>query len=413
MAQITRSDLGDLAVSARASVTDVKQLSSYNWIEADEPTIVVPGSPPLWAPPRASRQLEKDSGLFFIDQNAARHPECPLEPLFRSLYMTNPSFDIRSVDIITDRNNIRKLLSFIRYSASGNQPAGFTINIEVVQNTAILWRSEAAAREILGPKDLHGFGHEFEKTYTTSRLRGSTGHHRMVSYCFCGLKFIVRHQTDAYVKKTAITHAETSDLSQMMDILSLSPAQSAEQSNPAPSKLKVQSGGQTVPLDSTLEIKTRAIKNVPHFNDIAPQIWASQTPNLVLAYHYRGKFHTPEVEDVACQIKSWENANQSDLQKLGGLVKRITEIAKEYGGEAIVQYDVPGDRLLVTKYSGSKQLPADLYAKWTVGRDGKQIDLMGTKQSSDDGCPKPTNEGERKDEGKSFMSNSEDVRAAN
>jgi hypothetical protein len=37
------------------------------------------------------------------------NPDSPLEPLFRSLYIEHPSFDINSIDIVTDRNNIRKL----------------------------------------------------------------------------------------------------------------------------------------------------------------------------------------------------------------------------------------------------------------------------------------------------------------
>ena len=96
-----------------ALITDVKHLSSYNWIDASTPTIAVPGSPPLWSAPKGPKQLQKDSGLIYLAQNAARHPASPLEPLFRALYTTNQSLDIRSVDIVTDRNNIRKLLSFV------------------------------------------------------------------------------------------------------------------------------------------------------------------------------------------------------------------------------------------------------------------------------------------------------------
>jgi hypothetical protein len=113
--EISRLDLQELETPTSASITDVKHLSSYNWIEAPNagPTIAVPGSPSLWSAPEVSRRLKKDSGLVYIAQNAARHPESPLEPLFRALYITNPSFDIRSTDVVADRNNIRKLLSFI------------------------------------------------------------------------------------------------------------------------------------------------------------------------------------------------------------------------------------------------------------------------------------------------------------
>lgn len=95
IAQISRLELQDLSAPLVATITDVKQLSSYNWIEAPSLTIAVPGTPPLWSAPSAPRQLKKDSGLIYIAQNAARHPDSPLEPLFRALCITNPSFDIR------------------------------------------------------------------------------------------------------------------------------------------------------------------------------------------------------------------------------------------------------------------------------------------------------------------------------
>ena len=143
--------------------------------------------------------MKKDSGLIYIAQNAARNPDSPLEPLFRALYTTNPSFDIRSIDIVTDRNNIRKLLSFVNPSLSKGGLEPFAIGVEIVGNTAIFCREEAVTHEIVGPNDFRGFGHEFEKAYTTEQISGSTGHHRIISYRFGGLNFLVRHETDGYV----------------------------------------------------------------------------------------------------------------------------------------------------------------------------------------------------------------------
>ena len=57
VSEISRLDLQELGTPALASITDVKLLSSYNWIEAPNatPTIAVPGSPALWSAPGASR----------------------------------------------------------------------------------------------------------------------------------------------------------------------------------------------------------------------------------------------------------------------------------------------------------------------------------------------------------------------
>ncbi|OBT84098.1 hypothetical protein VE02_07019 [Pseudogymnoascus sp. 03VT05] len=100
------------------------------------------------------------------------------------------------VEDLTDRNNIRKLLSFINPSMTRNGLETFTINIEVTKNTAIFWRDETATHEFIGPDEFKGYGHEFEKAYTTRQIGASTGHHRIITYRFGGLNFIVRHETD-------------------------------------------------------------------------------------------------------------------------------------------------------------------------------------------------------------------------
>ena len=347
-----------------ALITDVKHLSSYNWIEASRPTIAVPGSPPLWSAPKRPKQLKKDSGLTYVAQNAARHPDSPLEPLFRALYTTNPSFDISSVDIVTDRNNVRKLLSFVNPSLSKGGLEPFAIGVEIVGNTAIFCREEAVTHEIVGPNDFRGFGHEFEKAYTTEQISGSTGHHRIISYRFGGLNFLVRHETDGYVgndKESGHDH-----LSNMLGSLSLSSSNS--HSTPhctcsLGSKLTVKREGQVVSRESTLEIKTRVAHKPLQIHEVAPQLWISRTPKLVRAYHQKGTFEETVVEDVMVEVKKWEERHQEDLRKLAGLIRKIIEEVKERGGSAIVRCD--GQRKLAFQKSGlRKMLPKDLYAKW-------------------------------------------------
>ncbi|MCJ1420460.1 hypothetical protein MMC32_006817 [Xylographa parallela] len=391
--EITRLDLSELETPASASVTDVKVLSSYNWIEAPQatPTIAVPGSPALWSAPGVSRRLKKDSGLIYIAQNAARHPESPLEPLFRALYITHPSFDIRSIDIVTDRNNIRKLLSFLDPSSSRNGLEAFTMNIEVTKNTAIFCRDEAKTLEYIGPNEFRGFGHEFEKAYTVTQIGGSTGHHRIISYRFSDLNFIVRHETDGYVdtdtrspSAKAKNHTQDS-LSSMLETLSLSPARSPPGITPAGSKLTIKEEGQVVPLESTLEIKTRVFHKSLDIQEIATQLWVSQTPKLVRAYHQNGTFQKPVVEDVTAAIKSWEERKQNDLRKLAALIPKIITLVKKCGGNAILKYDVEGDKLVICRVERKAMLPKDLYSKWDDGHhveaetDTAKTDIQGPK----------------------------------
>lgn len=166
VAEISHSDLRGLKTPSTAFITDVKHLASYNWIEKPTPTIAVPGVPHLWSAPQGPQRLEKDSGLIYIDQNAARHPDSPLEPLFCSLFLTDPLFNIQSAHVVTDRSNILKLLSFVHPSMAKNTQQTCAINVEMVKDAAILSRNETATQTYISPRDFRGFGHEFEKKYT-------------------------------------------------------------------------------------------------------------------------------------------------------------------------------------------------------------------------------------------------------
>ncbi|KAI1503742.1 hypothetical protein F5X99DRAFT_374309 [Biscogniauxia marginata] len=378
-ATISRQDLQENNAPA-ATITDVKHLASYSWIEAPIPTISVPGIPPRWSPPRSDWRLPKDSGLVYIAQNAARHPENPLEPLFRALYITNPQFDVRSIDIVTDRNNIRKLLSFVDPSSSRNGLEAFTINVEATGNTVIFSREETATKEIIQPHEFKGFGHEFEKAYTKYQISDSTGHHRIVSYRFGGLTFIVRYEVDGYLEgnsgaASSSKELEPDGLSGLLGSLSLSSSSSRRKATiPAGSKMAILQEGHTVPLESVLEIKTRVAHKPLMLSEVAPQLWVSQTPKLVRAYHRGGLFQRPQVEDVMGEIRIWEQRQQKNLKELAALVKKIVAVVKGHGGSATIKYDSIRDALIVTKANNKPMLPKDLYTKWD---DKKESEVTG------------------------------------
>jgi hypothetical protein len=383
---VSRIDITELAPLPNASVTDVKHLASYNWIEAPTPTIAVPGLPPSWCEVNTPRQLKKDSGLVYIAQNAARHPESPLEPLFRALYIEDPSFDISSVDIVSDRNNIRKLLSFIEPDSSAHGVKSFTMRMEVVNEVVILHREETLTKEFIGPDDFRGYGHEFEKAYTTSEIPHSTGHHRIVSYRFGSLRFLIRHETDGYVDIGAPTQlaneeSASDDLSSLFESLSILQPRAPHEATSAGSKLTVRKEGRKIALQSTLEIKTRVHHKPLSVADVAPQLWLSQTPKLVRAYHEKGRFKIPVVEDVTSALQKWERLNQQPLGRLAALLVKLIAAGRRHKYSTI-RYDAPSDRLHVEYDEGKKVLPADLYERWTGdqtpehGQENKRDSLL-------------------------------------
>ncbi|KAL3454378.1 hypothetical protein BJX65DRAFT_315648 [Aspergillus insuetus] len=346
IAEISRPDNGEPLAST--SISHVKSLSSYSWIEAPTPTM-----PYL--------KIKKDSGLIYIAHNAARHPESPLEPLFRALYIAHPSFNVRSVDLVTDRNNVRKLMSFVNPFWGQNKREPFTIEVEVTKDTAVFCRSETVAYRIIGPKEARGYGHEFEKAYTIEIVDNGASHHRIISYRLGGMKLLVRYETDGYIRGPAQDAGEASSLPEPQSTLPSKPSYAANDK----SALMIRDEGQIVTLDSILEIKTCTETRLIPLAEVIPQMWVSQTPNLVCAYHDRGLFTCSDVENITEKIKVWEKAHHANIRKLITLIKNIISVAKGHGGKAVVRYDCQRDKLVVCKNDPEKKLlPDDLYARF-------------------------------------------------
>ncbi|KAL1857544.1 hypothetical protein Daus18300_010302 [Diaporthe australafricana] len=355
IAEISRSDLTDL-LAANGRIAGIHQLASYNWLEKAVPTILVPGSPPLWSPPSVLRKLAPDSGVVYIDQNAARNPRFPLEPLFRALYVDNPDFQVRDIDLVTDRNNIRKLLRFVQGSSSD----AFQIRVELAGNrTALFTRVEAKTTDLI--QGFRGYGRNFEKAYTKTE-RGTSAHHRIVSYEFGGMSCIVRHETDGYVEDKSPTELADS-LSDALKGLSMSKPDNV---GSYPAATIVEAGGRAVDLSSTLEIKTRAASRHLDMGEVLSQLWISQTRNLVVGYHQNGVFDNVQLRDMTNETRQWEMTNQKDLCKLACLLEKIIGVVKRSGvRDAVVNYG-GGTRLQMLAGDGKQALPDDLYVKWDM-----------------------------------------------
>ncbi|KAG6022624.1 hypothetical protein E4U40_004487 [Claviceps sp. LM458 group G5] len=368
MATILRSDLQHLITYETACITNVKSVSSYSWIDTPTPTIAVPGSPPLWSPPIIDHRLPKDTGLYYITENAVRLPGSQMAPMFTALSITNPSFNVQSVDVISDRNNIRKLLSFIKPGLDGDLNKQFTIKLELVGKTLLLGRRETAVTRYIEPNSFRGYGHEFEKAYTTSQIGGSTSHYGIVSYRFCGLNFMIRYQTDGFVSTQSADSAREA-LSERLEFPTPSSVNRLPPTvDPSLKEVMVLRKGHSVPLESILEIKTRANVGSLEFNDVAPQLWVSQTTKLVRAFHAQGSFFKPQVEDVSAQLKEWELDSQEDLKILGALIDKIITVVKgceSCDGRGILRYDVATGSLIISRDEGNERmLPEDWYSKW-------------------------------------------------
>lgn len=188
----------DDTAKAVVGIENFSFVASYNWSnDTKEPTIFVPGCPPRLTAPPLPTYVQKDTGVFYTDQNTARSQNATFDPFFKSLLAMNPQFDMNSISIVIDRKNLQQLLRF----ASDYSNKSFTIDVDMINNTMFFTRREPNNYQIIRESDNHGCGHEFEKAFTTldKDLEDTTGHYRIVQYDLGGFKCLARYEADAYI----------------------------------------------------------------------------------------------------------------------------------------------------------------------------------------------------------------------
>jgi hypothetical protein len=373
------------------TIQDVEYVASYNWLEGKAPTILVPGkrpewnhidhsltswcsmrltanhihqqwlttpnigSPPAWTPPVGESRLKPDSEDVFRDINAARYPSYPLEPTFRALKVMEPEFDLHTIDIVGCGSTIGNLMKF-----SGSLSKPFRFDVDVVGDTVLFVRRESSPTEII--QDLQGYGHTFPEAYTTwdSAVRNSCSHQRVVQYEFGGLRFLVRSETDGYLKDARLgispaAQLEPRNLDDALETISLIP-----NTADAGKELQVRLRGTKVPQSQIFDVKTRRSNKLFDMEDILPRLWVNHTSKFLIAYHKFGVFENPEVEDVRGEVLAWEENNSNLLARYHAVVKRIVDVVRDSEDKQCeVSWDGEGP-LLITKQigTGRRALPS-------------------------------------------------------
>lgn len=270
-----------------------------------------------------------------------------------------PPYDLQAVDIVGCGSTIGNLLRF-----AGSESKTFRFEVDVIGDTVLFVRKEGSPTELI--TDLRGYGHTFPEAYTTwdSEVRSSCSHQRIIQYEFGGLKFLVRTETDGYVKeadtKVSSSVANSTSQSSLDDALGTIAVSSTEVAQDQQLQLKTQ--GMRVRQDQIFDIKTRASYKPFDMNEILPRLWVNQTSKFLIAYHQSGLFDKPEVKDVKQEVIRWENGNSILLARFHALVKRIVDAVRDSDQQQCeVSWDGQGP-LCVTKQIGERRraLPSDL-----------------------------------------------------
>ena len=149
----------------------------------------VTGSPAIWTGCAVPFKLEPDHPSVFVDKDGARLSEYPMLPLFVAAdAIHGPKaaaalVDWPTVDIVTDRNSLRKLLRWLKPSP-GKEVREFRIEIQLVgTKTLVMGRWEGGMYE--PPTRTYGYGFECATTRAAPGCPPSgqhRGHHRAITY---------------------------------------------------------------------------------------------------------------------------------------------------------------------------------------------------------------------------------------
>ncbi|KAN0139682.1 hypothetical protein V8E53_002344 [Lactarius tabidus] len=280
-------------------IDNVKYVASYNWVDAEKPTMIVPGSPAIWTERAVPFTLQPDDNFIYVDRNTAQLSQYPLLPLFAAAdaihsQEATPPVDWPTVDAITDRNGLRKLLRWLNPSP-GRAVRDFRIDVQLLgAKTLVLSRWESPTREIHTGRS---FGHAFETAMTcVAPDCPSSGHQRVITYDMFGMKMIVRFGVDAYLPSPDLTAATTtnddSDLADALSNVNIQQSPISTSASTTSQAIDIVHAGKQVPQDALVELISRSKYYLDQldWNELYPQMALSQTPMLRLGVHERGEF---------------------------------------------------------------------------------------------------------------------------
>lgn len=270
-----------------------------------------------------------------------------------------PQYDLQAVDVVGCGSTIGNLLRFTR-----SEPRAFCFDVDVVGDTVLFVRKERSPTELI--TNLQGYGHTFPEAYTTwdSEVRGSCSHQRIIQYDFGGLRFLVRTETDGYVKEagenTSSSVTKYTSKSSLDDDFGTMAVTSTDVHQGQKLQWKIQ--GTRVHQGQIFDIKTRASYKPFDMDEILPRLWLNQTSKFLLAYHEYGLFDKPKVKDIRQEVIRWENDNSALLARFHALIKRIVDVARDSDRQ---QYEISWDGqgpLHITEQIGEvrRALPPDL-----------------------------------------------------
>ena len=149
------------------------------------------------------------------------------------------------------------------------------------------------------------------------------------------------------------------------------------------------------------DLKTRTIKRRDQVDEIlAEQIaryWVAQIPFFNLAIHERGRFSPGDilVQDARKDVDKWQNKHQSELRKLGVLLEKLVQLARDSVPDHKYEVVCQTPNALEIREQGGKvngPLCEELRQVWlgsSAGSDGDSEASGGARSESDEPDDQP------------------------
>ncbi|KAF9522593.1 hypothetical protein CPB83DRAFT_911260 [Crepidotus variabilis] len=344
---------------ANMPMTKAKCIGSYNWLEADQstPTIIVPGSPPQWRPRPLPHSIPfPDQGMHIIDQGGYRMSNTrtsTLLPLIcavnKCAELNNENFDWSSIDIVTDRSALRKLLRWANGKAlptrmSRQSDGNFRIDLEMAgEGTLLMSRVPLCLADRF---DGRGYRRGFEKAFTLEPEVGreALDHYRVVTYNLAGIKMVVRFEVDAFMpeaqhdSQVSSQEVDSYSIDQLSNALASATITTRRTAEPTRYHgVTVMVGGQQVPQSSIVEFKTQSHRNRRPIDwaEVYSQIFLSQTDSLIWAQHDRGQFGSVQrIQLTSSQLEAVKEEAQLHIGQLVDVLLAARELFRRHGGQA-------------------------------------------------------------------------------
>ncbi|WWC86928.1 uncharacterized protein L201_001808 [Kwoniella dendrophila CBS 6074] len=356
-------DINDIQPIEDGSFTNVKAVGGYNWIKAEPPTIAVPGSPRIWSGGLGNaRKLPGDDTNLNHFQHAYMNGTIlqplgisPLEPIFHSL--TDPR-DLLNVNLITDRNALRKLYRLFTPATIYTQNKAWRIDGEIVGDTVLFTRWESS-KDMKPRRPEFSWSHQYDLVATDNPVPNSIQSERLVKYKFAGLVMIVRYEIDA-----ALPPSSTSTKTISSKNKTLSPQETITTPHFDPeSGLNISKTPETrYPKQSELiEMKTRTIKRDIDFEDAYGQMVFSQISNLYYSRHDQGDFKWPtqKFEMGKGKFKSLAKSAEEPIKKVGKLLNEMIKLIRHHKDKGKISFVWSGEYakdLLLGRFPSEKEL---------------------------------------------------------